>query len=260
MDRSTSKLRARVAPPVSRASIAPRRRRSVAAAVVVWRWSAWYLPLLLGFLCAGNSTAALRAVDASSSSAAAATGATSLISDSDAFTYESSWDSSPFNLQSVTENNLGLMAKACSQTYCHAGTSGLDLWVSLEEVSYTFHQVPDTCYLYYTHTSDSGWTHFALVSFLYQKCSRVGCHRCKKELARRSCPGTPPSVRCNFQNLWYLVRVKLCAYACFSPTLPSSVEVGSSSHHVPGAVVTKGVCAMLLLSLQSAGRLVLGGG
>ena len=138
--RSTSKLRARVAP-LSQASTALRRRRSAAAAPVVWRWSAWSLPLLVGFMCAGNSAAALRAVGASSA-AATTTGATSSTSssadrtDPDTFTYESSWDSSPFNLQSVTENNLGLMAKACSQTYCHAGTSGLDLWVSLEEVSY----------------------------------------------------------------------------------------------------------------------------
>lgn len=50
-------------------------------------------------------------------------------------TYVSSWDSSPFNLESVTDNNLGLTAKACAETYCRAGTNGLDLWVSLEEVS-----------------------------------------------------------------------------------------------------------------------------
>lgn len=49
--------------------------------------------------------------------------------------YASSWDSSPFHLESVTDNNLGLTAKACAETYCQAGTNGLDLWISLEEVS-----------------------------------------------------------------------------------------------------------------------------
>lgn len=34
------------------------------------------------------------------------------------------------------DNNLGLMAKACAN-YCHSGVNGLDLWVSLEEVSET---------------------------------------------------------------------------------------------------------------------------
>lgn len=48
--------------------------------------------------------------------------------------YVSSWDSSPFNLKDVTDNNLGLMAKACSESYCHAGINGLDLWESLVEV------------------------------------------------------------------------------------------------------------------------------
>lgn len=147
MARSTSKLRA----PMSRASTAPRRRRPAAttavSAAVVWRWSAWSLPLLLVFLCAGSSAAALRVMDPSSSAAAATTTtttaatATTSAEDPDTFTYGSSWDSSPFNLQSVTENNLGLMAKACSQTYCHAGTSGLDLWVSLEEVSSGINQI-----------------------------------------------------------------------------------------------------------------------
>eukprot|EP00903_Cladosiphon_okamuranus_P018832 g17321.t1 len=46
----------------------------------------------------------------------------------------SSWDSSPFNLESVTDNNLGLMAKSCSEKFCHAGIDGLDLWISFEEV------------------------------------------------------------------------------------------------------------------------------
>jgi len=46
-----------------------------------------------------------------------------------------SWDSSPFNLDSVTDNNLGLLAKSCSEQFCHAGINGLDLWISLEEVS-----------------------------------------------------------------------------------------------------------------------------
>lgn len=32
------------------------------------------------------------------------------------------------------DNNLGLMAKACAN-YCSSGVNGLDLWVSLEEVS-----------------------------------------------------------------------------------------------------------------------------
>lgn len=49
-------------------------------------------------------------------------------------TYKSSWDSSPFNLQSVTDNNLGLLCKTCSEFYCLAGVNGLDLWISFEEV------------------------------------------------------------------------------------------------------------------------------
>lgn len=49
-------------------------------------------------------------------------------------TYQTSWDSSPFNLESVTDNNLGLMAKSCSEQYCHAGINELDLWISFEEV------------------------------------------------------------------------------------------------------------------------------
>lgn len=44
------------------------------------------------------------------------------------------WDSSPFNLESVTDNNLGLMAKSCAEQFCHAGIDGLDLWISFEEV------------------------------------------------------------------------------------------------------------------------------
>lgn len=52
-------------------------------------------------------------------------------------TYQTSWDSSPFNLESVTDNNLGLMAKSCSEQFCHAGINGLDLWISFEEVSAT---------------------------------------------------------------------------------------------------------------------------
>eukprot|EP00752_Nemacystus_decipiens_P001655 g1608.t1 len=55
-------------------------------------------------------------------------------SDPETSTYTTTWDSSPFNLESVTDNNLGLMAKACSEQFCHAGIDGLDLWVSLEEV------------------------------------------------------------------------------------------------------------------------------
>lgn len=54
--------------------------------------------------------------------------------DPDTETYTTSWDSSPFNLESVTDNNLGLMAKFCSEQFCHAGINGLDLWISFEEV------------------------------------------------------------------------------------------------------------------------------
>ncbi|CAM9722031.1 unnamed protein product [Ectocarpus fasciculatus] len=46
----------------------------------------------------------------------------------------SSWDSSPFNLGSITDNNLGVLAKSCSDKFCQAGVDGLDLWVSFEEV------------------------------------------------------------------------------------------------------------------------------
>lgn len=54
--------------------------------------------------------------------------------DPDTDTYTTSWDSSPFNLESVTDNNLGLVAKSCSEKFCHAGINGLDLWISFEEV------------------------------------------------------------------------------------------------------------------------------
>lgn len=62
--------------------------------------------------------------------------------DSDTATYGSSWDSSPFNLESVTDNNLGLTARACAQNFCRAGINGLDLWISMEEV-----RVCDVCAL-----------------------------------------------------------------------------------------------------------------
>lgn len=135
---STSKLRERGSAMSRASTAAPRRRRSAAAGASVWRWPVWSLPLLLGFLCAGsNSAAGLRAVDTSAAATATTSGLSADRTDLTTYVYESSWDSSPFNLHTVSENNLGLMAKACSQTYCHAGTSGLDLWVSLEEVSYT---------------------------------------------------------------------------------------------------------------------------
>lgn len=50
-------------------------------------------------------------------------------------TYTSSWDSSPFHLEKVTDNNLGLTCKSCSASYCSPGINGLDLWISLGEVS-----------------------------------------------------------------------------------------------------------------------------
>lgn len=138
MARPLSKSRVRGNAPTMMVSTAGPRRSPKAS---FWRWPALSLPLLLGFLCVGHS-ATLRAVDAAAATASAAASAASSTSssaaadgtDSDTSTYESSWDSSPFNLQSVAENNLGLMARACSQTFCHAGITGLDLWVSLEEV------------------------------------------------------------------------------------------------------------------------------
>lgn len=53
---------------------------------------------------------------------------------SDTSTYSTSWDSSPFHLEAVTDNGLGLTAKTCAENYCHVGINGLDLWLSLEEV------------------------------------------------------------------------------------------------------------------------------
>lgn len=32
-------------------------------------------------------------------------------------------------------NNLGLLTSACADNFCRSGVSGLDLWLSLEEVS-----------------------------------------------------------------------------------------------------------------------------
>lgn len=39
------------------------------------------------------------------------------------------------NNAAIADNNLGLLAKACSETYCLTGISGLDLWMSFTEVS-----------------------------------------------------------------------------------------------------------------------------
>ncbi|CAN0015859.1 unnamed protein product, partial [Scytosiphon promiscuus] len=47
--------------------------------------------------------------------------------------YSTSWDSSPFNLETQTTNNLGVLARTCSERFCQAGVTGLDLWVSIEE-------------------------------------------------------------------------------------------------------------------------------
>lgn len=41
------------------------------------------------------------------------------------------------NNEAIGQNNLGLMAKACSSAYCSAGVDGLDLWISFEEVRST---------------------------------------------------------------------------------------------------------------------------
>lgn len=40
------------------------------------------------------------------------------------------WNNSP-----IDDNNLGRVARGCSGRHCHAGVSGLDLWLSLQEVS-----------------------------------------------------------------------------------------------------------------------------
>ena len=34
-------------------------------------------------------------------------------------------------------NNLGLLTAACADNFCRTGVSGLDLWLSLEEVSFS---------------------------------------------------------------------------------------------------------------------------
>lgn len=36
------------------------------------------------------------------------------------------------------DNGLGLLAKTCAESFCRSGVQGLDLWISLEEVSATF--------------------------------------------------------------------------------------------------------------------------
>lgn len=33
------------------------------------------------------------------------------------------------------DNGLGLLAKTCAESFCRSGVQGLDLWISLEEVS-----------------------------------------------------------------------------------------------------------------------------
>lgn len=35
------------------------------------------------------------------------------------------------------DNGLGLLAKTCAESFCRSGVQGLDLWISLEEVSAT---------------------------------------------------------------------------------------------------------------------------
>ncbi len=42
-----------------------------------------------------------------------------------------------WNNVATDDNNLGRVARSCSARYCHVGVSGLDLWVSLQEVSAT---------------------------------------------------------------------------------------------------------------------------
>lgn len=49
-------------------------------------------------------------------------------------TTDYSWSSSPFNLGTVTDNNLGLVSKHCADSFCRTGVNGLDLWICLEEV------------------------------------------------------------------------------------------------------------------------------
>lgn len=38
------------------------------------------------------------------------------------------------NNDAIGDNNLGLLAQACSKSYCNSKTSALDLWISLEQV------------------------------------------------------------------------------------------------------------------------------
>jgi len=40
-----------------------------------------------------------------------------------------------WNNAGIDDNNLGRVARRCAARLCHAGVSGLDLWISLLEVS-----------------------------------------------------------------------------------------------------------------------------
>ncbi|CAN0446974.1 unnamed protein product [Ectocarpus sp. 8 AP-2014] len=101
----------------------PLHQRAAAAAAPVARWSAW--PLLAFVLVAASVAEAGVLVGSAQAGGADLAG----------YSSTSTWDSSPFNLGSITDNNLGLLAKSCSDKFCQAGVDGLDLWVSFEEVS-----------------------------------------------------------------------------------------------------------------------------
>ncbi|CAB1117214.1 unnamed protein product [Ectocarpus sp. CCAP 1310/34] len=96
----------------------PPHQRAAPASPVA-RWSAW--PLLAFVLVASVAEAGVLVERAQPGGAELAGYSTS------------SWDSSPFHLDSITDNNLGLLAKSCSDKFCQAGVDGLDLWVSFEE-------------------------------------------------------------------------------------------------------------------------------
>ncbi|CBN76169.1 expressed unknown protein [Ectocarpus siliculosus] len=99
----------------------PLHQRAAAAAAPVARWSTW--PLLALVLVAASVAEAGVLVGSAQAGGADLAGYST-----------STWDSSPFNLGSITDNNLGVLAKSCSDKFCRAGVDGLDLWVSFEEV------------------------------------------------------------------------------------------------------------------------------
>lgn len=66
--------------------------------------------------------------------AGASASAAGVVASSEATAASSEWNSSPFKLQSIADNSLGLLARNCAGAYCGAHISGLDLWIHFEQV------------------------------------------------------------------------------------------------------------------------------